>query len=181
MKTQTREILRRLRAGKRPVHIAREMGVPAHVVYNAKNRHSRELKSRKGDIGSDLAKPLAQRIFEFVQANPNLRAYEYGDAFAAVGEKKTSVMGTITHLVNAGLVERNVRTKTVKAVAKQYRPMQYSPTPKHKQTAYRPAEDLVSPRDIEPSDFGQPVYFPPTMQPVSLWSRIKAVFTGHYV
>ena len=182
MQNQTREILRRLNAGKKATHIATELGVPPYVVYNTKTRYRRELKSRKVAVTSDGTKPLSQRVFEFIQANPDLRACEYGEAFAAVGEKKHSVAGTITHLVNAGLVERNARTKAVKAVAKQYRPMQQTLTHKYKQTAYKPDEKaggLIL--DVEPSDLGQPVYFPPTMQPVSLWSRIKAVFTGHYV
>jgi hypothetical protein len=182
MQNQTREILRRLNAGKKATHIATELGVPPYVVYNAKHRYRRELKSRKVAVTSDGTKPLAQRVFEFIQANPDLRACEYGEAFAAVGEKKHSVAGTITHLVNAGLVERNVRTKAVKAVAKQYRPMQQTLTHKYKQTAYKPDEKVGGlTLDVEPSDLGQSVYFPPTMRPVSLWSRIKAVFTGHYV
>ena len=93
MQNQTREILRRLNAGKKATHIATELGVPPYVVYNTKTRYRRELKSRKVAVTSDGTKPLSQRVFEFIQANPDLRACEYGEAFAAVGERSTRWQG----------------------------------------------------------------------------------------
>jgi hypothetical protein len=126
-------------------------------------------------------------------AYPNLRAHEYGDAFVTLGDKKSSVVGTITHLTNAGLIERDKVTKKLTAVAKEYRPLQQVLVNKYKQTAYKlakkqpaavaplPSEDAA--RLAEPlvvTRLREPLVVTPMRKRLPLWRRIKAVFTADY-
>ena len=198
LRPQTRAILLRLNAGKPAAQIAKELSVPVYTVYNTKHRHTALLKTRKAPTVASGIKPLSQRVFEFIKAYPDLRAHEYGDAFVTLGDKKSSVVGTITHLVNAGLVERDKATKKLTAVATEYHPLQQELVSRYKQTAYKPAkkkpavvaplpseavgrQDTFAPRNNDWTDEGQPVYFSAVPKQVSLWGRIKAVFTGDYV
>lgn len=195
LRPQTRAILLRLNAGKPAAQIAKELSVPVYTVYNTKHRHTALLKTRKAPTVASGIKPLSQRVFEFIKVHPNLRAHEYGDVFVTFGDKKSSVVGTITHLANAGLIERDKATKKLTAVATEYHPLQQELVSRYKQTAYKPAKKkpavVTSDTSLPDKDWtyvhaaldvdeGQPVYFSPTPKQVSLWGRIKAVFTGEY-
>ena len=200
LRPQTRAILLRLNAGKPAAQIAKELSVPVYTVYNTKHRHTSLLKPRKTPTVASGVKPLSQRVFEFIKAYPDLRAHEYGDAFVTLGDKKSSVVGTITHLVNAGLVERDKATKKLTAVAIAYRPLQQELVSRYKQSAYKPVKKqpakwatvavVTSNASLPDKDWtydqavnvdeGQPVYFSPVRKQLSLWGRIKAVFTGDY-
>lgn len=178
MQEQTREILRQLNAGKKPKDVAAALKIPAHTVYNARMRHSDVFKARKVNANTDGSSPLSKRVFDFIKKYPKLRASHYGDAFVTLGEKKNSVVGTVTHLINSGLVERNPKTMQLTAVAKEYRPM--SQTLTHKPVTKRVSKKPVVAKVDDTFEIGQPVYFSPAMKPMSLWGRIKAVFTGNY-
>ena len=183
MQKQTRDILRQLTAGKKPKEIAAAMKVPVQAVYNAKTRNKDVLKNRKVNTDSTGSPPLSKRVFDFIKKYPNLRACEYGDAFVTLGEKKNSVIGTVTHLINAGLVERNPKSMKLTPAAKEYRPLSQKLTHAYKETAYKPAKaakPVVEKVDMV-LEVGQPVYIPVSTKTLSLWGRIKAVFTGHYV
>ena len=201
LRPQTRAILLRLNAGKPAATIAAELNIPLYTVYNTKHRHTALLKTRKAPTVASGVKPLSQRVFEFIMAYPNLRAHEYGDAFVTLGDKKSSVVGTITHLTNAGLIERDNVTKKLKAVATEYRPLQQVLVNKYKQTAYKPAKKQPAAVAPLPSEdvgtfasrnaaqwakadmvFQQTQYgiSHPLPKQLSLWGRIKAVFTGDY-
>ena len=201
LRPQTRAILLRLNAGKPAATIAAELNIPLYTVYNTKHRHTALLKTRKAPTVASGVKPLSQRVFEFIMAYPNLRAHEYGDAFVTLGDKKSSVVGTITHLTNAGLIERDKVTKKLTAVAKEYRPLQQVLVNKYKQTAYKPAKKQPAAVAPLPSEdvgtfasrnadqwakadmvFQQTQYGigHPLPKQLSLWMRIKAVFTADY-
>jgi hypothetical protein len=193
LRPQTRAILLRLNAGKPAAQIAKELSVPVYTVYNTKHRHTALLKTRKAPTVASGIKPLSQRVFEFIKAYPDLRAHEYGDAFVTLGDKKSSVVGTITHLVNAGLVERDKATKKLTAVATEYHPLQQELVSRYKQTAYKPVKKkpaVVAPLPSEDVDslwglsvaarLAEPLVVTPAPTQVSLWGRIKAVFTGGY-
>jgi hypothetical protein len=78
------------------------------------------------------------------------------------------------------LVERNPTTMQLTAVAKEYRPLSQTLThkPAKKRVSKKPVGVKVD--DTVEMEIDYPVYFPPAMKPMSLWGRIKAVFTGTY-
>lgn len=173
--TQTRAILRRLKAGKPAVQIAKELKIPTYTVYNAKHRHIASLNQKAEEELTRKQSVMSTDVGTFASHNAayahevELAAHEKERAFQqqnAMNRNAVSAWGVAT-AHEAELQRLGAERRYTEGLGSMWGQIPL-------------VAGTVAKEQLNFTPLREPIVVTPMRKRLSLWRRIKAVFTGEY-